>query len=234
MTPIEHNQTVYLISYLTVRRAVGILGMALPVILLLGTCLVNFPCPFQKSISDYYYTNMGSVFSGILCAVAIFLFTYKGFDNDKRFLQVLNDNRVTNIAAICALLVAFFPDGSIYTPTNIALPITKITVNVIHYSAASLLFFLLGAMSFVFFSAHAKDVTKQKEKRNRVYKACGIIIWISIAIIFFIQVSQWYGLKKPLVNTWIICYNKLIFESICLIAFGFSWLVKGETLWKDK
>jgi len=34
----------------------------------------------QESISHYYYTGMRNVFVGALCAVALFMFFYCGYD----------------------------------------------------------------------------------------------------------------------------------------------------------
>lgn len=237
MPPVTYNQPVNLISYLAVRRAIGLLGLGLPVILITGTSLANFSCPLQPSISDYYYTNMGTVFAGILCAVATFLFTYKGFDNDKRFWQIFNDNNVTNIAAICALLVACFPDGEIYTPANSVLPITKHAVNTIHYTAAASLFIFLGIMSFFFFTTTEKDIhsienpkekTPRKIIRNNIYRTCAVIMWIAVVSIPVVVVC----FKNS--QCLIVKYYTIVGETIALLAFGFSWLIKGETLFKDK
>ena len=227
------NQTsptpdIRLISYLSVHRAIGILGLLLPFIMMLGGGLANIPP--RQSISDYYYTNMGSVFSGILCAVATFLFTYKGYDNDKRLLSILTDNSVTNVAAICAVLVAFFPCGEIYTPIASNLGITQQTVNTIHYASAGTLFAFLGIMSFFFFTATANQtdpsqasvpMTPEKKTRNKIYRTCGLVMWITVVSI-------------P-VGRVLLCipYYTLIGEAICLLTFGFSWIIKGKTFFKD-
>ena len=46
-----------LISYLTLRKVVGILGMALPFVVFLGGKFI-FKTDIQSSISSYYYTGM--------------------------------------------------------------------------------------------------------------------------------------------------------------------------------
>src|ERR1051326_8972688 len=82
------------ISYLTMRKAVGWLGMLLRFILLLGNICINSldilnsnlvvlkdcynhytaASSFKSSISHYYYSTVGELFTGTLCAVALFMF----------------------------------------------------------------------------------------------------------------------------------------------------------------
>jgi len=57
-----------IISFCTIRRAVGWLGIALPVVCYLGTLLLGNCDVLKASISDYYYTIMGTTLVGILCA----------------------------------------------------------------------------------------------------------------------------------------------------------------------
>jgi hypothetical protein len=73
-----NNNNGFVISYLNLRKAVGVLGIALPVVLISIYPLLNKGCRLPPSISHYFYTNMGSYFTGTLCAVAMFLFSYKG------------------------------------------------------------------------------------------------------------------------------------------------------------
>ncbi|RAR75680.1 hypothetical protein [Flavobacterium aciduliphilum] len=80
-------------SYHRMRRWVGYLGISLPFTLFTGNWLFHF-CSIYKndllmamkdpnytstkflrdSISEYYYTPMGELFVGTLCAVSFFLF----------------------------------------------------------------------------------------------------------------------------------------------------------------
>ncbi|MEJ2664743.1 MAG: DUF998 domain-containing protein, partial [Spirochaetia bacterium] len=79
-----------IISYIALRRLIGILGMLLPFICILGGLL--FAALYvEPSISDYYYTNMRDFFVGLLFGVSLFLITYKGYE--------LIDDIVTNTSA---------------------------------------------------------------------------------------------------------------------------------------
>ncbi len=71
------NQQTLVISYLTMRKVIGILGVALPVVLVIGTLINGDKNAVQDSISDYYHTGMRDAFVGILCMVALFLFHIK-------------------------------------------------------------------------------------------------------------------------------------------------------------
>ena len=91
-------------SYRTLRRLLGELGLLLPVILLIGNGFV-----IEPSISDFFYTRMGTVFTGVLIAFGLFLFTYRGHDKDPKLKEWISDNRVTNIAGVLAILTALVP-----------------------------------------------------------------------------------------------------------------------------
>ena len=60
------------ISYLSLRKAIGFIGLLLPLVLALGNLLLG-DAGLETSISLYYYTNMGSVLVGSLCAIGTFL-----------------------------------------------------------------------------------------------------------------------------------------------------------------
>ena len=74
------NEISLALSYLVLRRIIGLLGFLFPFVLSLGA-LILFQTGIQSSISSYYHTGMGDVFVGILCVIGVFLFSYKGFDN---------------------------------------------------------------------------------------------------------------------------------------------------------
>jgi hypothetical protein len=63
------------ISELTLRKAIGLLGVPLPVILALGCWLRGGCTTFESSISAYYGTDMRDVFVGVLLAIALFMFS---------------------------------------------------------------------------------------------------------------------------------------------------------------
>lgn len=68
------------------RQLIGLLGLMLPplVYLIAGLRPTQGLPSWQllSSISAYYYTGAVAAFVGILIALAVFLFTYSGYDNE--------------------------------------------------------------------------------------------------------------------------------------------------------
>lgn len=210
------------ISFLTLRKAVGILGIFLPIGLAIGVPLLSECKQIQDSISDYYYTKMSSFMVGTLCAVGLFLFSYKGYEK--------RDTVFSKLACIFALGVAFFPTKG---------PDENVICNFLHRNGASwvstmhnifaALFFLTLAYFCLFlFTKTSGNPTLQKKKRNVIYKLCGYIILISVVLLFlYFQINS--------LETALAKYKPVfILETLALWAFGFSWLIKGEFLLKDK
>ena len=75
----DPNHTL-VISYLTLRKAVGILGIALPFLLAFGGMLLDRKYGVHSSISGYYYTGMRNVLVGTLCAIGTFMMSYRGYE----------------------------------------------------------------------------------------------------------------------------------------------------------
>lgn len=84
------------IDYLRLRRAVGLLGVLLPFILL---ALAGE----QPSLSAYYYTPARDVFVGLLLVIAALLGAYRGYDRGDRICSAL--------AAVSLAVVALVPCG---------------------------------------------------------------------------------------------------------------------------
>ena len=93
-----------LVSYLRLRRIIGILGIALPIVLTVwGFALSGWSLNLPNSISDYYSLRTRDALVGILFAIAWFLCTYKGYETI--------DDIAGYLACLFALGVAFFPNS---------------------------------------------------------------------------------------------------------------------------
>lgn len=216
----DHGEPL-IISYLSLRKFVGLLGTALPFVSVAGTFVLGNCKTLLPSISEYYYSVMGNFFVGTLCAVAIFLFTYRGYDNWDRIL--------TNAAGFFAVAVAFFP-------THISIDYISCLVNdrdcsnlsdKIHLIAAALFFITLAVISIFLFTKSGGIITRGKLIRNRIYKICGYTMLSAILLIGIFQLKTIYPAVmkyKPTVSL----------ETVALLAFGFSWLTKGQFLVKDQ
>lgn len=194
-----------LVSYRTLRRIIGLLGVGLPVVLAAWGWVLEQH--LQPSISDYYAWRTRDALVGCLVAVAWFLFTYRGYDG--------KDSAAGSLACVCALGVAFVPNSS-PSPQHY-----------FHFIFAALLFLVLAYFSFFLFTRTSGNPTPRKLTRNRIYRFCGVAIVACIVAIgaFFVLVPDETRDQRRLVF-WL--------ESIALWAFGWSWFVKGETLFQDK
>ncbi len=207
MKPADKYQ-IHTYSYLALRKAVGWIGILLPVVLMLGNTII-FDGPFPgTSISLYYHTPMRDVLVGGLCAVALFLFFYAGYDSW--------DNITGNLAGFFALLVAWFPASEAGTGG---------ISNAVHFIAAALFFVSLAVFSLFLFTRKDDNPTPEKLKRNIVYVVCGLLM-LACMIAMLVHLSFSGGSTGSTLVFWA--------ETVALIAFGISWLTKGGTLYPDR
>jgi len=211
-----------MISHLTLRRLIGMLGLLLPIILPVGTGLLSDADWLQISLSHFYYSVMHIVFTGVLCLLGGFLITYRG--------PQPKENLLSTWAGLFALGVALFPTnfqgflGDLY----IEVPNWKDWFEWIHYGSAGLLLVCFAIFCFKIFK-QADDGTEptgfddKKKRRNNFYTWCGRVIVFSIGSIGLIAIYKYVTGTAPVFTR----YTTYIFESTSLFAFGVSWLLKG-------
>jgi hypothetical protein len=224
-------------SYLGLRRAVGCIGIGLPFVLVLGKILIEGP-GIQGSISAYYYTVMGNVFVGSLCAIGVFLLSYRY----KKY-----DIIASVLAGIFAIGVALFPTAPELAPTA-----TEKAIGTVHVVSAALFFVTLACISLFLFTKTRPDQTLRPHKpmeylslfvvtrtkagqplnprkkwRNVIYRICGYTILACIAVMGLVAIPS----IRDHVKQW---YPVFWLESLAVVAFGSSWLIKGETILKDR
>jgi hypothetical protein len=202
------------LGYLGLRKAVGIIGVTLPFVLALGRILLQ-GFGIETSISCYYYTGMGNVFVGSLCAIGVFLLSCRGYDQ--------RDAIAGRLACLFAVGVALFPTGSCAASGPSSASISRV-----HWSCAALLFLTLAYFCLALFTQTAGNPTRQKLQRNIVYRICGYAILACIALIAVVRLL-------PAVNTLLAALHPVfLLESAAVIAFGVAWLTKGEMILKDQ
>lgn len=219
----------FVISYQMLRRAIGYLGIGLPIALIIGLKIAGHGF-VESSISSYYHTIMRNIFVGVICAFAFFLFAYRGYNNE--------DNRVANLAALFALGVAFFPmipespkmgcDPSFLIPQKVS--------DTFHFIFAAGFFLTLSYFSIFLFTKSEKDqnvlgfrrkfrknkdIDSKKVQRNIIYIICGflMLVCISLCAFYILWLDKYLDLESLHPIFWL--------ESIALWAFGLSWLIKG-------
>ncbi len=195
------------------RQLIGYIGLILPIVLILLALARDGAARWQSldSISAYYYTGALAAFVGMLVALALFLFSYQGYENKFHWA----DRTASIIAAIAALGVAFFPTAA---PEDVA-PLSWWTpvTGIIHYVSAVTLFAMFAVFALWLFrlTASGEPIPPDKRRRNKVYLLCGIVIVVSVIWALIAGLN-----------------GRSIFwpESIALVAFSVSWLVKGYAL----
>jgi len=211
---LAHNKT-DLDSFRNLKRAVGILGMILPLICLFGG--LNFPGhAVQNSVSHYYHTNMRDVLVGLLGCASILLMTYSGYG--------IIDNVITWAIGLAGAGVVIFPCPT-YPPEPTAavgiLQLAQSTSGPIHFISAGAFFFLLAINSIFLFTLSDKKVLEQKKRmRNAIYITSGVIILASLAALLILDLAARAFFENSSIA--------FVFEAIMLAAFGVAWLVKGD------
>lgn len=136
-----------LISHLTLRRAIGVLGMALPFVLpALGGA--------QDSLSAYYGTPARDVLVGVLCTMGAFLLAYNGYTK--------RDRIASGVQGLAIIGVAWLPWNGAHAT--------------LHLVCAGIFFAIASATCLLLFTKTSGDLTPRKLHRNRVYRLCGWVI----------------------------------------------------------
>ncbi len=217
------EDNLWISSGYTLRKLVGILGMALPVLLYGGLYLSDGHYVPLDSISHYYYTRVSGIFIIILGTLAIFLLVYKG----KKSI----DFYISFIAGIFALCVLLFPTSNISEickDINNKYSVTILDDSVVrqyfHFASAGIFLLCLSFMSLCLFTISNKPVEKRgigKKVRNRIYRTCGVIMILSLLVILL-------GALKVIPQIYYEgCHLTFWMEAIAIESFGFSWLIKG-------
>ncbi|MBV0913756.1 hypothetical protein [Anianabacter salinae] len=228
-------------SLYAVRRALGILGLALPIVLYGYARIAPPPTSLgmQPSISEFYHTHMGDILVGTLSAIGVFLIAYLGYPPKPGENRVVTDFWVSSAAGLGAIGVALFPvawatgicppgqsfetEGMTYT-----CPVQGVTshAQLAHFGSAALFFGMISVMCLWLFP---RDRTGRhfRTVQHRVFALCG-------GLLLFSAVALLVVVKGPLPMTWrtTLIQNNAIFwlESLGVFAFAIAWLVKGQAM----
>ena len=163
-------------SYLFLRTGIGIIGVALPIVLIFGRMLLVRQFGILDSMSAYYTSVMRDVFVGSLWAIGIFLICYQ-YDH--------LDDIASTIAGAAAIFVALFPNPPV------------------HQLSAACFFVVLALMAIFLFrkTDPNTDPTPRKIMRNRVYYGCGsfiVLCLVLIVMVNFLPGTSWLKPHHPL------------------------------------
>ena len=206
----------WIISYLTLRKTIGVLGISLVPVLVIGSFIIDHlingqPAAIETSVSAYYYTSMRNELEGIIFGIGMFLLCYDGYD--------LQDSIISKLAGLFGLCIALFPTSPTTEKGDV--------ISVIHYVTAGIFFALLAYTSVFLFTKTTDYPTPQKVRRNRIYRICGIVMAVAVTGIPLDGID-------PIWDKIGFLHPTLILVLLALTSFGISWLTKGEFWLKDK
>lgn len=223
-------------SYLAIRRAVGVLGIGLPLFLFLAERWLDGSVELRGSLSAYYHSGARDIFVGTLCIVGFLLMRY--LFGDRRSVEFW----LSAVAGLMCVGVALIPtqrsgasDDADCADVDGVPPCTPLQevlgehpAEVLHFVCAALFIVALGALCFVTaYQLHRRCRELQEALgptlrwMARFHAVCGALIVAGVA---------WAGIGLQ-VDLSIGDFQSLwVGEVVSVIAFAFSWLVSGYDL----
>lgn len=225
----NENEQIWLTSQRSLRILIGILGILLPLLLPLVIWIDSGYWKPLFSISHYYFTRSSPVFIIIVSLLAIFLLVYKG----KKPIDFI----LSSLAGVFALILVVFPTDSITFQCSDPKHLYSLAIYpdspfraVVHYIGAAIFLSSLAAMSLFLFTKSDKpphERGRAKRRRNRVFRTCGVLMVLALLVILANPL-------KIISNEDFDRYHLMFWmETVAVLAFGVSWLVKAELILKD-
>ena len=196
-------------TYFSLRFGVALIAIVFPILLWLGG-LFYVGLPLQDSMSAYYHASndgksMRNWFVGILFAVGVVLYLYKGYSN--------KENYALNMAGVLAIGIAIFPMA-----WNCGDSCDKYSI----HGVCAVLFFICIAFVCVFCAKDTLRLIEDETIRTyfrRLYHtlAAAMILSPVVALVLNILFRQ---------------YGSLVFyvEAFGIFAFSAYWLTKSKEL----
>lgn len=194
-------------TYFSLRLGIGVLAVALPLALWLGGRFVDHEA-LRCSMSAYYYSPaMRDKFVGLLFAIGLFLYLYKGFSRQ--------ENWALNVAGALAIGIALVPTGADCEGAK---------GTTLHDIFAILFFVAIGYVA-VFRAADTLSLIRDTRKAGRLralYRGLGILMVASPLVAVVLAQSLQPGSPK----------RSLVFfvETVAVLTFAAYWLVKSREL----
>lgn len=215
---VSESTRTLVVSYLGIRRAIGAIGLVLPILLGPVGWLV-FGIEIQDNLSSYYHTALRDVFVGAMCAIGIFLFCYRGYD--------WIESWTANVGCISALGVALCP-----LDANSDLLNQSSFVGYLHTISGGAFFLTLAFYSLYHFPSSTGDkheIAPHEAQRNFIYRTSGIVILLcmmAMGAYLFLIPAEW----EDRLNA----FNFLFWmEWIAVWSFAAAWLTKGRAILAD-
>jgi hypothetical protein len=193
-------------TYFSLRLGIGLLAVALPLALWLGGRFADHEA-LRCSMSAYYFSpTMRDKFVGILCAIGLVLYLYKGFRRQ--------ENWALNVAGAFAVGIALVPTS----PDCVGKGITL-------HGLFAIFFFVAIAYVSIFRAADTLSLirdTRKAERLRAIYRGLGVLMVASP--LFAVALAQSLQPGSPKAS--------LVFfvETVAVLTFAAYWFVKSREL----
>ncbi len=191
-------------TYQSLRWAMLVITILLPIIFLVSAGWVDM----QGSISAFYHTSMRNVFVGMLFAISICLFVYKGYND-------FEDSALTT-AGFYLLGVALFP--TIHPDPNSGIIVPKYSY-IIHYVCAYAFF---GIIAIVCIYARENPYRHPKEFSKAYDITAALMIIVIVGAIILAFIDKVCGIHFQ--------YSTFYLETSAVWIFARYWFLKGKEL----
>lgn len=223
--PVSNDSESIVLSYLGIKKIIGLIGLALPAILWGITLLQQEQ--ILPTISNYYYTKLFVFFTGLLIVLGIFLITSHSKDKWERRLCVAS--------GLSAILIALIPtnvlskyiidENSVLCANELVPSFHRYTDQVQeevsngHLIAAFIFFVTIIILTKIFHIQERNCKGSNVQKYFLLFLALLIVFIILLLLIICREIFGFY-------------LGNIVFylESIMLILFGVTWLIRGGDL----
>jgi hypothetical protein len=203
-------------SYVVIRNGIGAIGLAFPIVLIVGGELDNI----QGTLSAYYHFSasgpeqygggtMRDAFVGMLCAIGAFLLFYRGHS--------LQEDLALNIAGIAAALIAL-------APMDWPVGAVRATMTGRLHTVSAAIFFLMIAYVCLF---RARDTLfmvpepRVRRRFSRVYRVLGL---------FMLATPGAVALARLVAPAWTHGRGTILLEIAAVLVFASYWLIKSSEI----
>jgi hypothetical protein len=190
------------IDYRTMQLIVGVVAMSLPVL----TSLFSSK-PLSSISASYYQVGWSqSIFIGFLFTIAAFMLAYNGVSRRQMMLS-----KVDAIAALCIVLFPCGCNGHHQLVPHV------------HALAGASMFLILTYFCYAFYKSAMGKGHAHAKARAIVYAVCGLAMILTILVLTIDSLTGGHLANR---------IPRLTFyaETICLVAFGISWLTASRIL----
>ncbi len=203
-------------AFYFMRLVAGLIGLALPWLLLLGDrVFLDDSWKARGSLSAYYHSGMRDFFVAILAVVGFLLVSY-------RFMEISRDNLFSILAGVFAVGVALVPTGIPSDVESLPTPL-QLEVGLDDSEKLHFIFAVGFVISLQVVCIEFARRARQEESRH-IPQKWWAIFHLSMAVLLGIGAVSIFVLKW--IGLWV-DHRILIGESIVVTAFGLSWVAKS-------